>query len=423
MMYDIFDIGKESFNIVSEAGWRLKDLYPVLVSSKYYKLGLNTLTYEEIFIEAFRFAKKNEYLDKILSRIIRKNENGKELALRVFYAVFPEFRSLNDLYDYCYDLSCSDDLKNEAANFGMNVSMISYYADESKKKKKQRRLDNIKKQNELREKEPVYCRVVDFLLRTRDEEKIVKFMAEINEKIDFKKLYSIACVLYIDYDFSSINQTLRNRLGIYRSYLAKTNYIKRSFGVIEKYIDSSLNIQDFCIQEKIPAGTFKYLIGCVHHYNPSLYHRYKLKKLHVNEADSVMKKIVKYINEGIDNKEFTIVDYFKMTNRSVNSFFMMIKPYLQDNEYDAVLKFYTRYRNIVECSVNDVLKEKIEINCLLDENGMPIANTGYIVTDEDKRKILSQIQNDGLPIYQPIYKYYLDEYFNKKKENVLKKTR
>ena len=407
------------------------DSYDVIITSIYdLKKDISAF---EILLRALYYLKKNDYIDRYLAIIERKN--GKKLADALFKKLFPNMNSINDLYDYCFNLLANNmDLKVESKKIGIYIPMINYYAGESKlgmlplekerlEKRKQNIIDNY----------PEKYQVINFLLTHDNFNDIIEFFQGIKKDINMYNISSLAVALYPEMSYDEIKEKIVKKYIRYRNY--RDNILRvdkekcnEAYEMILKYINSNYKSASlFCEMERIELNKFRRSITIAKLYNTDLYNKYKERVHKTRDKNNVLendklKNIVQYITYGINEREFSIVDFLSMTDYSLDAFYEFVELSLNDLEYQKVTNFVKRYRNMNLISREDIMKEKREVNCQLDENNLPIINTGHIVTVEEKEEIIDMIYKDGLLLYDAVYNQYLREYFNNKGKE-LKKSR
>ena len=433
MEYNFFDVNKECYEIVNSSGWSIPELRRDIVKSSFYKLGLDKLSMEQVIVNALNYAKNKEYIDIIIQKIARKN--GKYLAYRVFNTVFPDFNKITDLYDYCYKLFKENtDLKSISKTLGINISLLKYYARESKlglTSEDEKRLE--KRRKNIEDNYPIYYNAINFLYEHDKLEDIINYFNNIDSGFQGRNLLIYASSMFPDKKPDELKEVIRKRYDKYVKYKkavidANIKVVNDVSMVIEKFVDGIYpNILSFCIIENIDKRRFRYCLAVVKVHNHDLYKKYQEKILKIkNNEYSIsfleLKKIVGYITYGIDGREFNLLDYFKLTNYDLNTFYHLVENSLNEIEYHKLIDFYRKYKNIGILSERYIFNEKREFYCDLDDNGLPIPGTGHIVTKEEKKEIMKMIETDGFKLYGPIYNIYLKKYFNEEKGKVLKKS-
>lgn len=420
--YDLID--KELRYLKSSYSKKDINSYDITICS-IYDLKKDISAYE-VLLRALYYSKKNDYFDRYLAIIERKN--GKRLADALFKKIFSNMNSISDLYDYCFNLIVTNmDLKVESKKIGINIPIINYYAGESKlgmlplekerlEKRKQNIIDNY----------PEKYQIINFLLTHDNFDEIVAFFQGLQKDVNMYNISPLAVALYPEKSYDEIKEKIVKKYIKYRNY--RDNVLKADMGkrneaydIILKYLNSNYkNITLFCEMERIELYKFRRSVAIAKLYNNDLYNKY-LEKVHKVEdknkvlENDTLRNIVKCITYGINEREFSIVDFLSMTDYSLDTFYNIVEQYLNDFEYQKVTNFVKRYRNMNLITKAEIMKEKREINCQLDENNIPIINTGHIVTREEKEEIIDMIQKDGLLLYDAVYNQYLRDYFNSNK--------
>ena len=215
----------------------------------------------------------------------------------------------------------------------------------------------------------------------------------------------------------------------YKREIIQANDAKRKLAndMITEYITGLYPcIKSFCVINEVEKRDFFKYLEIVKKHNPHLYEKYsekalKIKNKEYNNKIDELQIIIDYICHGIDGREFTILDYFKLTKYDIKTFYYLIESSLTEEEYHDVVSFFRKYKNMELLTESYIMNEKREILCELNEKGLPIIGTGHVVTKEEKKKIIDLIKQDGYELYGPIYSIYLKRFFEDKPLQKVKK--
>ena len=155
----------------------------------------------------------------------------------------------------------------------------------------------------------------------------------------------------------------------------------------------------------------------------------KLKDKNIREG----KQILNLLNSGIllsdgSYREFDIIDYYMNTKVLPKNMVYILRKYSDLNNILSLKKFAARHDNdfmLKESDIEHRLSDRIFFNCLVDEDGKLIENSGFEVSDSDKMFVLEYLQENNVPITECTYsaglKRIKNGYFvQKEKQLVLK---
>ncbi len=147
-------------------------------------------------------------------------------------------------------------------------------------------------------------------------------------------------------------------------------------------------------------------------------------------------KILQQIINGVTledgtTRPFNLLDYYKITNVSFKKFFNRIKSKLTVHEIRQFHNFAVQYTSELweERQISQYYKTKITLRVKFTEDDKLIPNSGYTLSLEEKKLIISYLQMMNIPISQRsinlVQNEYLDGHINiyedLKQEKELKK--
>ena len=155
----------------------------------------------------------------------------------------------------------------------------------------------------------------------------------------------------------------------------------------------------------------------------------KLRNQNISEG----KKILNLLNSGIilsdgSCREFDIIDYYMNTKIPPKMLVYILRKYSDLDNFLSLKKFAARHDNdfmLKESDIEHRLSDRIFFNCLIDEDGKLIENSGFEISDSDKMFVFEYLQENNVPITECTYsaglKRIKNGYFvQKEKQLVLK---
>ena len=129
-----------------------------------------------------------------------------------------------------------------------------------------------------------------------------------------------------------------------------------------------------------------------------------------------------YIKYGINdnngkNKSFDIFDYYTLSKGvTPTDFIDKIKNSISKDELIKIKRFF--YNNegttlsLDDKMIKQIIDTKVEINTKRDKSGFPIAGTGKIITNEEKKLVIEYILNHNMPLTTKMYSLAMKRYIN-----------
>ena len=426
-----FIINKLCYEACKNVSWSMKDVTALTKEKDYF--SLSNLSPKEILVKGYKYARRVDYLDRCYRAMERKN--GKNVAIAIFQSLFPKYTTIDDLYNSCFRLCASKkNLLEVQAKTGIPQDLIKYYARQSKLGiLEEDKKSLLLKQQSIKERMPEYYNAIMFLISHDKKDEIIEYFSKTNFKFYSTKLMELAYVLFQDKSYDELRHLIAERYV----YWTSRNYnntgiadktIEKARKSITSFIDSQYHsVSLFCYLEDIPRKTFARWLRIIGVYDKELYAKYKekLEKIENKELKvdiSQFKSIIDGIINGIEGREFTIVDFYSLADCDLDTFYYSVRNSLEGKTLFIIRNFWSRHRNMELLTEEAILSENLEINCLKDKKKTPIIGTGHVVTEEEKKEIIMRILNDGYSLYQPIYNHYLMRYFEEKGVKVKKKS-
>ena len=410
------------YNLLNEAAWDINSLKELLYNRHYRFVTNIDLLIEKLFVCALSFAKYNDYIDLIMLRMERKN--GSEFSYNIFRQVFPQFKDVNDLCDYCFNVCSYEeiDVKEEAKKLGINSPLMLYYAKKSKLGTLSKDIDRVQKRKEnIRENYPNECAVIDFLLTHDNHKEIVDYLSKHDGDFNGSKLLIFANAILCEMSSDEVKEKVMKKYHYYIHYKktvinAPIGRIKSSIKKVSEFTNGPyVNYKSFLLLNGVDKDSFERAINLVMVHDKNLYLAFKekiknLKSRKYPDSFLSLRQIALYIINGINHREFTILDYLKMTDCPVHNFYYIVADSFKEDELMILRKFYTKYCDMQLIKPTRVMNLQKEVNCQLEEKGFPIPGTERFINKEEISRLLKQIENDGYPLYDAVYNIYLKNY-------------
>lgn len=206
-----------------------------------------------------------------------------------------------------------------------------------------------------------------------------------------------------------------------RQEQAKQTTEKKSYDdIFEQYINSTLELEDFCNTISISCSYFKTRLRKA---NDSVLINKVKEKLNLEierkryEKEELMKQIIFFIRNGISFQDelrpFDLLDFFYYYP-TVN--YISLKKSYQSitkedltiyNKFFAPLSVFPSYFN-----PDLIIHSYYEIDSKLDENGHPIKGTGIILSEEDFIQIIDFFERNQIPKLTILLDIAIKRYIN-----------
>ena len=146
-------------------------------------------------------------------------------------------------------------------------------------------------------------------------------------------------------------------------------------------------------------------------------------------------KLMEYLKNWIDDngiiRPFDLIDYYIKIRLSLDNILIYAKNIVSPSQMAMLRRFVQQNISGIKSNYSElkmIMLENVEINMKKDKNGMPIAGTGEIFTNEQKEMIIEYLKKNNVPInrktYTIAFKRYKDGFLNfepiKNKKLVLK---
>lgn len=426
------------YNCCNEANWQNDKLLKIYNGMCYKYHELPKLYINDIIIRALAYARREKDIRKFFLLISIKC--GKQKADDLFNRMFLRFSSIDDLCDSCYALYGMPFVHKRIMEFaslnGLSEQEVERFARLSKKYDGYLTIDkepsNINK-SPLKDRYPNYYKIIPKLENIKDIDDVIIFL-DGNDKFDMEIIKQMISLYYQDLYKNRIHEKVISRIRAYNNYVDKKNEynslnnltkedIDKANNVITSYVNGNYNsLLLFLSDNNINRQVFDFIVKAVKNNNFSLYKQFIEKYNREDEKITInsLREIVSGIMNGVDGRDFTLTDYCKISYFSLDSFYSSILAYnkkgvFTNEECYYVNKFYRRYRFNSILRYSEIMNNKVEINCERDQDGFPIPGTGYVITDEDKQKVLDEIDSYRCPYYyESVFKSLLKKHLMEK---------
>lgn len=407
-----FQIYLQSFPVKKELYEKLKDT-------------ISWQFYEKIYNE-IQNAKINEIFPIDLYNLTLTFPMNNELKFKI-YSSFKTF------YDFCVLVSWnSPKIKEEAIQKGLKYEQYLLLAKEYAIHCLN--IDNI-------DDVILYCRcansiskgkyaaLLETILATDDVQVIDEAFAQISDK---KGTISNYCHsknrLFTDDERKETERILFAKLHDYRKRQeqAKKTIEQKSYDdIFEQYINSPLDLENFCNTISISSDYFKKRLRTAN--DSALINKVK-EKLNLEmerkryEKEKLMKQIIFFIRNGISFhgkvRPFDLLDFFYYYP-SVN--FKILKKIVKNISKEELTIYNKFFAPINSFNINDypsyfnpnlIIQSYYEFNPKLDIEGNPIKGTGIILSQNDFIQILDFFERNQIPKLSILFDIAVKRYIN-----------
>ena len=208
------------------------------------------------------------------------------------------------------------------------------------------------------------------------------------------------------------NEMDKRRIDILKGNYKENNEIDYNY-LINKYINSYLYLDDFIVDEDINKKDFNNYINYLKAEDNKLYVRYNStiiggKRVKDKFYNNKIKNLYKLIIKGINNREFTLLDYYLYCDKYLHDYDRinkLSKSILKD-DYNNIK--YIEFLNDIKSNDNYYNKEDLYNNTTYK---------GENITLEDINYILDYIDKNNIPKTYKIFNEVINRYFNNRLSN------
>ncbi|MBQ3021224.1 MAG: hypothetical protein IJD92_03265 [Bacilli bacterium] len=188
----------------------------------------------------------------------------------------------------------------------------------------------------------------------------------------------------------------------------------------EKTISDYLNgnfksIYDYCLVRDCDQFRFKKYIEILKSFNSIWYKKYEEKlnesKVDINDLISTWKNVLVGIDSGKIKKDNTIrkydaLDYFTDSKYSYETMIKHLEIFAPKEELIIFKRFLVENRlgfSLNDKDIEKIYSSKIEKKLMRDKNGIPIPNTGRIISLDEKKAIIEYMKTNHIPLNSKLF--------------------
>lgn len=208
------------------------------------------------------------------------------------------------------------------------------------------------------------------------------------------------------------------------------NMLPMAKKMVELYIlnDEYTNLYDFAKAQNITVELMESYIAILNVCDDSLYDVY-LQKCSEKEEQEILKSleigkiIINQLQNGVvlendTTRPFDIIDYYSLIKIKPYKLIEVLKTHVSVHELTLLKMFLRRnqlYQNfnamndldpkykLTSNEIEQKYQEKIEFNCIKDKDGNTVLGTSRVITEAEKREVISYVQDLGIPLTDSTY--------------------
>lgn len=361
-------------------------------------------------------------------------ENCDKDSEKTFFLKYREFsekvmqcdvQKLQDVFqNYVHSekgLSRSADLDRYLTQYATRDELALYQEARNHKINKKAALEQQRKQDRFKLEQKSFETVIQYGLNSPE---FLALSKEFMVTITTLRSYALK---YLKSDFLTDEEREKANLQ-YREALQRFKQ-DRTFAPQSPNHDdiaqASREVLDFIQSDsQDPSSKVKEAAQLLFEQNPSLYEQYYQKVTGDNvPLYSSIRSVTALAKEAVQNHSqytptFALHCFFEL-GQPVNEVLSIAQSLLSSNDFNYFKSISNYYTRLLKSEVNwfiptmdDFMAQQIEVHCLLDANGMPIAGTGEQVTLEHKKEIVQLMESYHIPFCFPIYNAALRLYMN-----------
>lgn len=388
-----------------------------------------------------------------------ETEEEKELVLKYIYNICIENNYSDEILEKLtnvFGISSKDIILSAAKKYAIN------YLGYTEKEYAEKRIEYTKKKMEYHYKNRPNesKKFFEQLLTAKTLEDII-FIIEKSAYIPRNIQTSLGNYIIVQQQNNKeIEKQLREKIKLYSEYKSNQNKVAReniknikkeqlkeeklkiAVECINSFIESDKynTIEYFCKDNNISKENFMEYVELIKEKHQDLYFKYSEKTANIKKKNYIMinkqlLKLMEYLKNGIDDngiiRPFDLIDYYIKIRLSLDNILIYAKNIVSPSQMAMLRRFVQQNISGIKSNYSElkmIMLENVEINMKKDKNGMPIAGTGEIFTNEQKEMIIEYLKKNNVPInrktYTIAFKRYKDGFLNfepiKNKKLVLK---
>ena len=196
------------------------------------------------------------------------------------------------------------------------------------------------------------------------------------------------------------------------------NYINTNNLTFEVYLElHNLKKDDF---NNYLKNIKEYDINVYEEYKIKLDEKAKQEKEKIkSDLKEIRNGIVNGYEKNGKHRDFDILDYMLITNFSISQIIDNSNSYLkgyQINYLRTLKKLYNKAFEYSKFDEKDILNNTQIINVKFDDNKKVIEGSGRVITKEEKEMLLNYLKSNNIPVnrytYKAIFKRYINEFIS-----------
>jgi len=392
----------------TETIWKMIKIYAIEF------LGMEQREYQKLvkIWKSDDIGKENEILKSYGIKGVTKNWRNKEERKII----------LKHFYEFGKSVSWDDEkIEEEADKINKTTKETKRYAEAYAKEFLGISNEEFQR-NWALEKYPNY-RILEQLIKEKDPEKINEILDNVSSNLYFLKtrLWDFAVNFYPEEKESVekrllvlIENYLKKRKSEKKEEKAKRNaeQIKDEFQKFQEEVEEFLetkneNLQEFLESKGYSKWKIQKYLELLKIQNNVLYQKW-IEKVETKRSQRFAilcqrcQLILNYLKSGIviDNeiRQFDLIDYYQLFSYDFATFLRIYKEKMSKSEIILTKKFMAKYETDKPISWDDILNWKIEYDFEKDKKGFPIAGTGKILSEEEKRYIVNILKENKIPV-------------------------
>lgn len=382
--------------------------------------------------------KINPILQKLTGKttyLLWENEEEKKIVLKYIY----EYCEENN-YDKekIYELSIWSGIKHsniEKYTKHYAVDYLGYSLEEYAKRKYA--YGRIRNQQKVKENTIYYPRIFERILNATTLEEIIKIVSEPGIKLSTLSTFKDYVNRHHNGDVK-VKEQLKSKIKMYTDYILEKNKqeleekklkaLQEKLPIVIETITKFINdtecytIDYFCYKYSFDKKTFEEYVTIIREYQTDLYNIYDKKinesrsqryAIIINQVKYIIEKLKNGIEEYDVNRPFDIIDYYSVTNISLENLLRIAKDIVSPSEINILKKFITQNISGAKHNpsvISQIMSEKVIINYEKDSRGNPIPGTEEIFSAEEKERLINYLREKNIPInlktYNILYRRY-----------------
>ena len=279
-------------------------------------------------------------------------------------------------------------------------------------------------QNNLKHYNNKYAIIFDKILELENTE-LLEYLEENKKIIPYLRstIHSYVMNKYPN-EYNQMRSKITNKINTYTKIQSEKRNkekeklkIKKAMILISDFIESNKTLDNYCKENNISKDKFNNQLKLIKEKNPTLYKKYifytnSIKEINDNKTNKLLEELINIIKT---NKNFTILDYYLITNIDPKKLIPIAKIKLNSKDLKLFYNFINESKTktvMSEQDKKDILNGKTIIGTKFDKNNNPIPNTGKEITKEEIEQIFNFLKRNKIPIYPRVYKIALKRYAN-----------